>query len=278
MTGFTAQFATSIGNRRVGSFSRLLMAASAIIFGSLEAKAASSYTFNPSAPDLNDLDHHYAYMWVLSGLDTSQTYTSASLTITNINNWDLTKNILFIHLFDTASTSPSGGATVVGSGNNIVTSFTDAVGTPVTDLSDAFGPTSLSINPLVKQTNTTNIMLGTYVDGSFSGPGTLIDGVSVPNYQNGVFTPPSSPNQPETVTYNFNASQLVALNNYIQGGDVGRIAFGLDSDCHFFNDGVQFTMSSGGPQPVIPEPATTLAGIACVVPILGSIFGRRRRS
>ena len=133
-------------------------------------------------------------------------------------------------------------------------------------------------NPLVKQTNTANVLLGTYVDGSYSGAGTVIDGVSVPNYQNGTFTPPSAPNQPQTVTYNFTAAQLAVLNSYIGGGDAARIAFGFDSDCHFYNDGIQFTMSATPPPPPVPEPATTLMGVACMVPILGSILGRRRKS
>ena len=264
--------------RRFGLFSRVFLVTGAIIGGSLPASAvfSNSFVYVPPTADLQDLDHHNAYMWTLSGLQTAQPYIGATLTISNINNWDLTKNILFMHLFDTALTTPAAGGSVVsGSGNNILTTFTDATGDPVTVLSDAFGPSSLATNPLVKQGTTTNVMLGTYVDGSFSGAGTVIDGVTVPNYQTGTFTPPASPNQPQTVTYNFTPSQLAALNSYITGagaGDAGRISLGFDSDCHFFNDGITLTLTS------VPEPGTAVAGLGCMLPILSSFFGRRRRS
>ena len=242
--------------------------------------ASATLTFTPVLSDLNDLDHHYSYMWKLGGLDTTQTYTSASLKITNINNWDLTKNMLFIHLFDTALSSPSGSTTTIsGSGNNIVTSFQDVAlnQVPVTTISDSFGPGSIASNPLVKQSNASNILLAAYVDGSFTGTPTLVNGVSVPNYQTGTFIPPSNPNLPQTITYNFNASQLATLNSYIQGGDSGKIAFGFDSDCHFYNDGIEFSLGSTAAAPPVPEPSTTLAGIACLFPVLASVFGRRRR-
>ena len=186
----------------------------------MSAEAAFTYTYTPAAPaDLGDLDHHNAYGWVLSGLDTTKTYTSASIKINNINNWDLTKNILFIHLFDTLNIAPSGTTVLptIGSGNNIVTSYQDVPPgqVPVVDLSDAFGPASLALNPLVSTANTSNILLGTYVDGSYSAAGTVIDGVTVPNYQTGTFTAPAATqagNSAETVTYNFNSLQLQKLN------------------------------------------------------------------
>lgn len=277
-------------NRRYfGSFRKGALSASAVVLATFSAHGAFTYTYTPTAPtDLSDLDHHNAYGWVLSGLDTTKTYTSASLKITNINNWDLTKNMLFVHLFDTLLTNPTGTTVLptLGSGNNIVTSFQDVDPNqiPVTVISDAFGA-GIGTNPLVKTANSTNILLGTYVDGSFSGAGTVIDGVTVPNYQTGTFTAPAATqaaNAAQTVTFNFNALQLQKLNQYISGGvsngDNGRIGFGFDSDCHFFNDGIEFTMISDVPPPPIPEPTTALAGLACLVPVFRSVFGRRRRS
>ena len=293
--------ASLAGKRRVSPFPKMMLGAFAVLAGSVSANAAFTYTFTPpvdpstGASDLGDLDHHNAYGWVLSGLDTTKSYTSASLKITNINNWDLTKNVLFIHLFDTLNTAPSGTGVFanVGSGNNIVTSFQDVstAQSPVTTISDAFGTgilgTDLATNPLRDTTapvNTNNILLGTYVDGSYSGSLGTVDGVAVPNY-NGTYTPPAgtqAANAAQTVTYNFNALQLQKLNEYISGGvsggDNGRIAFGFDSDCHFFNDGIEFTMISNVAPPPIPEPASALAGVACLVPILNSAFGRRRKA
>ena len=69
---------------------------------------------------------------------------------------------------------------------------------------------------------------------------------------------------PVTFTYYFTAAQLVALQAYIANGH--DIAFGLDPDCHFFNNGVTFTMS-------VPEGGTTavLLGVAA----LGIVATRR---
>ena len=295
-------FASSAGQRSLSSFSKAMLSAVAVIIGSVSANAAFTYTFTPpidpstSASDLGDLDHHNAYGWILSGLDATKTYTSASLKITNINNWDLTKNTLFIHLFDTLNTAPSGTGVLatVGSGNNIVTSFQDVVTSqvPVTTISDAFSGsgilgTDLLTNPLRDTTvpvNTNNILLGTYVDGSFASVLGTVDGVSVQNY-NSTYTPSAATqaaNAAQSVTYSFNALQLQKLNEYISGGvsggDNGRIAFGFDSDCHYFNDGIEFTMISDVAPPPVPEPTTALAGLACLVPMLNSAFGRRRRS
>jgi hypothetical protein len=56
---------------------------------------------------------------------------------------------------------------------------------------------------------------------------------------------------PTTFTYNFTAAQLIALQGYIAHG--GNIAFGLDPDCHFFNNGVTFAMTTA----TVPEGGTT---------------------
>ena len=62
---------------------------------------------------------------------------------------------------------------------------------------------------------------------------------------------------PTTFTYTFTPAQLAALQAYITNGH--NIAFGFDPDCHFFNDGVTFTMS-------VPEGGTTavLLGLSVI--------------
>ena len=65
-------------------------------------------------------------------------------------------------------------------------------------------------------------------------------------------------------------AQLAALQSYIAHG--GDIAFGLDPDCHFFNDGVKFTMTTMS----VPDGGTTavLLGLTMV----GLCFARRQFS
>jgi hypothetical protein len=70
-------------------------------------------------------------------------------------------------------------------------------------------------------------------------------------------------------TYTFTAAQLQILSAYFANGD---LAFGLDADCHFWNNGITFNMSTNNNAPV-PEPATmTLLGTG-----LASLYYRRRR-
>jgi hypothetical protein len=54
-------------------------------------------------PNQFDLDHHSAYTWRIDNVNlTGQTITGATLTFTNIRNWDSNPNMLFIHLLDSA--------------------------------------------------------------------------------------------------------------------------------------------------------------------------------
>ena len=70
--------------------------------------SATVLTYVPSAGtgsnDLGDLDHHYYYAWTsgLISVPTSETITSAYITFTNMYNWDASKNVLFLDMFDNA--------------------------------------------------------------------------------------------------------------------------------------------------------------------------------
>ena len=91
----------------------LLCSLSALALASLAAPKASAATttlsFQPNPVDLNDLDHHYAYSWRIDGLNSSNsTVSSASLTFSNIANWNNTANMLFVYLMDTATHSGVG--------------------------------------------------------------------------------------------------------------------------------------------------------------------------
>ena len=79
-----------------------------------------------------------------------------------------------------------------------------------------------------------DVQIGTWSDpaGSFYGPG--VD-----------------------VTFNFDADMLGALNSFAADGNFG---LSFDPDCHYFNDGVQFTIITD-----VPEPSTfILLGIGAV--------------
>ena len=114
-----------------------------------------------------------------------------------------------------------------------VKSFYDASGVPVDQINDNFAPAMMKSNPLIA-----------------SGTGnTFLTNVS--------FTM-----TPTTFTYNFTAAQLVVLQQYINNGK--NIAFGLDPDCHFWNNGVTFKIVTGIP---VPDTGATvgLLGLALLV-------------
>ena len=60
--------------------------------------------YQPPDHDIFDLDHYYAYTWGLDlGFSTADTpITEAVLTFTNINNWLIEDDHLYIHLLDDA--------------------------------------------------------------------------------------------------------------------------------------------------------------------------------
>ena len=69
-----------------------------------------------------------AYTWRINNVNLrGQTITGARLTISNIRNWDRSRNILFIHLLDNARNA--GVASFVDDPTNSV---------PVTDIRDDF--------------------------------------------------------------------------------------------------------------------------------------------
>src|SRR5205085_10229887 len=136
----------------------------------------------------------------------SSTITGATLTINSIYNWDTTENMLFIHLLDTAK-------------NAGVASFQDAPKNqaPVDDITDDFANTRYhSSSKWLVANGTADTFLA---QSSSAGPGHAV-----------------------TYTLNFTAAELLVLSQYIANGR--NIAFGFDPDCHFFDNGIVFTITT----------------------------------
>ncbi len=218
----------------------------AAILGMPAVASATIYTPNPA--DMNDLDHHYVYTWKITGIPTitaGNTVTSATLTFTNMYNWDGSANDLFLHLLDTAK-------------NAGVASFVDETSSTVTNLDDDFVDTRYHSDPnwLVangtadtKLTQRSFSPLGANPTTGDPGPDINVAGWS--------WTPSGTLNgqQLYTYTYTFTAAQDNALLAYINSGN--DIAIGFDPDCHYFNDGISLNIQTGK-IPSVPEPASLL--------------------
>ena len=123
-----------------------------------------------------------------------------------------------------------------------IRSFADATGSPVplAQILDNFNGSLYDANPLVSP-GTANTFL---ISNSFT-------------------------TTPTTFVYDFTADQLQVLSTYFLNGN--NVAFGLDPDCHFWNNGITFTVTT---LDTIPEPTTMVllgSGIA------GLYLKRRRR-
>lgn len=197
-----------------------------------------------------DLDHHNAYTWQFGGvvIPTGQTITGATLTFRNIANWDQNANRLFVHMLDTASSfgSASGNRSATVNG---VTTIVDATGSPVpaSQIQDYFAGNDSAL--VAAGTGDTFLF-----DRSFNMVGQA--GYIATNF-----------------THTFTASQLAALSSYILNGN--NLAFGFDPDCHYWNNGIVFTITYGATP--TPEPAT-LALLGSGLMSTGFYLRRRRQA
>ncbi len=219
--------------------------------GIAQAQTTTNYTPNPA--NLDDLDHHKLYTWKLTDIDLStREITGATLSFTNIRNWDNEANALHLHLFDDAVF------------NGVKSFYDDNPNNPnVTDLTDDFKNTRYhngkdatgATAPWLIAPGTASTFL---VDKSFGTTGT--------NY-----------------SYDFMANgKATVLTQYLLNGK--NLAFGLDGDCHYFNDGVKFTLTTkaannpGGQYgtPRVPE-AGTLSLLALGAGMISTVLVRRRK-
>ena len=174
----------------------MMLLLSVLLLGFSGIAKAEIYSWSPNPEDLWDLPHNKYYEWGISWssiIDRTDLIVGATLSIDNINNWQVEENALFIHLLD----SPTIG--------------TFFYNDPIYSISDFFLSAG---DPSI-----------TYVDYDSS---------------------------PELFQWNFNAEEIGILQAYAADGIFG---FGLDPDCHFYNDGVTFAIETSAP---VPEPATML--------------------
>ncbi|MBI1338581.1 MAG: hypothetical protein GC164_16685 [Phycisphaera sp.] len=82
---------------------------------------------------------------------------------------------------------------------------------------------------------------------------------------------------PSTRTYTFDQTALDALATYALDG---RIGFGFDPDCHYWNDGITLTIETCSPPPppstAVPEPVTASLSLMGLSALTLTALRRRR--
>lgn len=183
-----------------------------------------NYPYRSSVGDesrIDNLDHYSYYTWGMElGVNLEQvSITGASITFNQIRNWDTGAYDLWVRLID----HNAQNANAVSDG---IREYGDSSNT------DALAGNGIELNHF----------------SSISGTGDN----RIPGVNNSEFRPELG----ATITYTFDAGELLKLIEYAEDGVIG---LGFDPDCHFWNEGVTFNLLTTAKQTSeVPEPATML--------------------
>jgi hypothetical protein len=187
-----------------------------VLVTGLWAAQATQFTFVPNdregdTDDLWDLDHHYWYTWGFKNftLPEGETIVEAVLTISNVNNWSAAENgqnWLRLYLLDTAENPYNGKVDQGNPPTGKLRRYTDADNGP---------------DNIAGLDWTARAHIATYTDWDGGRGGDVV-----------------------TLVYSFaNLGLLGVLEAFIRNGN--DFGLGFDPDCHFWNDGVTFTITTG---------------------------------
>ena len=201
--------------------------------------SALDYNFQVRAPgesdfDLSDLDHRRSYEWEVRNFDLpgGLMVTGATLTFNNMWDWQVEEDFLYLTLLDDPSSTATRPAW------------------------EQFGPTQPTRPSPFRYQSRLIVVEDNAADNAGDGDDFLGEGTSIATWSDPLGGVPTT----DDVVINFTAEQVMALRRAIQDNN---FALGLDPDCHYFNDGVVFTIHTD-----VPDASGTLAllslGMACM--------------
>ena len=203
---------------------------------------AAVYTFNPSdgnadPDDIWDLDHYKYFTWGVKNFSVpqNQVITKAVLTFSNINNWTAAENngTNWLNVWLMDRALVQGNY-VAGSGpDGSLKMYSDNQG-----IADAFA----TWQPSIAKTK-----IGVYTDYNGGPSGDVIN-----------------------LVYDFSPMLIGKLTTYIANGN--NFALGFDPDCHYWNDGVRFEVTTSVIS--VPDQSMTLALMGLG---LAGLIGFRRK-
>ena len=198
------------------------------------AARATVLTYQPNPVDLDDLDHHYSYSWRIDNINLPSNAVITSATISFANIANWDSTANMLFVYLLDTASKGGVNTVQDHPLNE---------SPIGDITDHFA------------------------NGFNASAGLLSSTTAMTKLFQKSFT-----TTPVDYTFTFTSAELTTLMNYIQNGH--DIALGFDPECHFFNDGITFTLTYITP---VPEPANVVAVFCLVAVAIGYELRRRRR-